>query len=122
MTRPKRSDAYPASMLSALIRALESGEFFIPCDSPQVKPASLRLHFYGLLGALRNEGKPEFADSLMLVLSSEPPGLWIRGKDLSPIGELVSAALGAALPGENPPLPEEDPEDIFDRIMKGKML
>lgn len=116
MTRPKRSDAYPASMLSALIRALESGELFIPC-SPQVKPASLRLHFYGLLGALRLEGKPEFSDSLMLVVSADPPGMWIRTKELGPIGELVASALK----GDNPPPSEEDPEDIFDRIMKGKM-
>ena len=116
MSRPKRSDAYPASMLLALEKALETGGLFIPCPGP-IKPQALRLQFYGLIGALRAEGKTELANAVSIVLSTEPLGIWLRPRDLSSIGELVSQAL--ASPGENPPLPE-DPEDIFDRIMKGK--
>jgi len=117
MSRPKRSDAYPASMLLALEKALETGGLFIPCPGP-IKPPALRLSFYGLIGALRAEGKAELANAVSISLSSEPPGLWLRPRDLSSLGELVSQALEAA--GENPPSQPEDPEDIFDRIMKGK--
>lgn len=123
MSLPKRSEAYPPSMLLALTRAIDQGELFIPCPGA-IKPKALRLQFYGLVGALRAESKPELANAVGFFPSDDPPGLWLRLRDLSGIGQLVASALGEPS-GENPSSPAsssslEDPEDIFDRIMKGK--
>lgn len=116
MPRPKRSDAYPASMHSALNRALETGELFIPC-SPAIKPNALRLHFYGLIGALRAEGRAEIGDALGFYTQADPPGLWVRLKDLASIGALVADALKT--PEEIPPPAPESAADLFSRLAKG---
>lgn len=121
MSRPKRSDAYPASMMQALTLAFERGSLLIPVP-PGTKPAALRLHFYGLFGALRAEGKPEFPDALAIVLSSDPPGILISPREFGNIGSIVAAALVENLPRETPPSeePAENLGDMLSRILGDK--
>lgn len=121
MTTARASDAYPAPMLDALHRAFSLGELFIPCpQAGKILPSTLRLQFYGLIAALRREGKSELANSLGFYTQSEPPGLWIKLKDRSAFGNLVAAALAsneAPPDGENPPSGElESPEAAFKRL------
>lgn len=94
MPSPRASSAYPASMLQALLLAAETGEFFIPCDDG-TKPNNLRLQFYGLLGALKREGRGELRETLLLTLTTEPPGLLIAWRDAGKIGALVQRAIDA---------------------------
>lgn len=118
MTTPRASDAYPAPMLEALNRAFSLGELFIPCPG-SIKPATLRLQFYGLIAALRREGRSELANSLGFYTQSEPPGLWIKLKDLSALGELVSAALADQGETLSPAPSDDDASAALDRILKG---
>ena len=117
MSTPRASSAFPPLMHDAMQRALDLGEFFIPCPG-KISPAALRLQFYGLISALRAEGKTELGNSLGFYLSADPRGLWLRLKDLGDIGSRISEALKS--PGENLPASSEDLSDAFDRIMQGE--
>lgn len=115
MPSPRASSAYPYPMLRALERAVETGELFIPCDDT-IKPNNLRLQFYGLLGALKREGKPEFGETLQLTLATDPPGLRLAWRDTGKIGALVQRALEADL-SESSADPSES--SLFESLTGG---
>lgn len=119
MSTPRNSGAYPPAMILALERALDTGEFIIPCPG-KTSPAALRLQFYGLGKTLRREGKPELIDALGFYLQSDPPALLIKVKDLGEISSLVSSALEADAPGENLPTSAESAEAALARILGEK--
>jgi len=120
MTLPKRVDAYPASMLDALSRAVSLGHLLIPCPPERgITPSALRLRFYGLFHALRAENKPEFPAALTLRLQANPPGLLLQLRDKDPLGSLVSDSLSTP-PSAEPLASESAPDPLeaaFRRIL-----
>lgn len=121
MTRPKRSDAYPAPYLHALRKVAETGEDF---TIPTASPIAMRLNFYGLFGALRAEGKPELP-SLVSIFIIPPenggPAITIRLKNAGDLAQDITKALSNA--GEPPPEtgPQEDEyEAAIARILGEK--
>lgn len=124
MATPRGSSAYPAPLMAALTRALSGEEILIPCpDADGIKPNTLRLQFYGLMGALKREGKGEYSETLLLTLQAEPPALRLTWRDSGRIGALVARALEAPpTPEGDFPLPTEsdDAAAAFARIMQGE--
>lgn len=112
MTRAKNTTAYPSLMLTGLERAVDLGELVIPTAAP----SALRLQYYGLIGALRHEGKTELADLVSFHIQHDPSALVIRLKDTAGIMQDLAAALGA------PPQPSasEEAAAALDRILGGK--
>ena len=98
MSTPLNSAAYPAAFLDALAQAGEKGSLSIPCP----KPAALRLRFYGLVGALRKEGKPEIVENLGFYIRENPLRLDIVRKSLDDEAALVAAALGSSPSASDP--------------------
>lgn len=123
MATPRGSSAYPAPLMAALTRAMAGEEILIPCpDADGIKPNTLRLQFYGLMGALKREGKGEYSETLLLTVQAEPPALRLAWRDSGRIGALVARALEAA-PSEGeipPPTESDDAAAAFARIMQGE--
>lgn len=107
MSTPLSSAAYPAAFFEALAQAGEKGSLSIPCPNP----AAMRLRFYGLVRALRKEGKPELVENLGFYIRENPPRLEILRKSLDDEAALVAAALGS-------PQSEADPAaEALKRIL-----
>lgn len=99
-------------MLDALKTTHASGSLFIAWP----KPNALRLQFYGLSRALRNEGKPELCDGIGFYTQSNPPGLWLRLKDTSDISTAIAAAIGENIPTASPSSPVAEAEALLSRL------
>lgn len=102
-------------MLEALTHAQETGFLRIPCENP----AYLRLRFYGLLKALRKEGKTELADGLIFRIPKNTPELVIEATGATPLDATITAAIKAA--GREIPQtsPSFDAEAALERILNG---
>ena len=101
-------------MLDALERAFSQGELVIPTE----KPAALRLHFYGLGGALRKEGKSEIFDGIAFLIRKDPSRLILSLREQTQFGEEVARALAG---GNSPPQesPTSEAEAALARILGG---
>lgn len=115
MSLPRNSSAYPSTLLAAVQRAADLGEFVIPTKNPR----ALRLQLQGLRGALRREGAAQTIDSIMFCLQENPPALILKTRDNTPEALDVFAALGDnPLPALSPALAEQA-EDLLSRILSG---
>lgn len=115
MSLPRNSSAYPSTLLAAVQRAADLGEFVIPTKNPR----ALRLQLQGLRGALRREGAAQTIDSIMFCLQENPPALILKTRDNTPEALDVLAALGDnPLPAPSPALAEQA-EDLLSRILSG---
>lgn len=114
MSLPKTSAAYPPAMLAALDQAQREGEVIIPTLTPLV----LRMQFQGLRGALRKEGKPELADTVIFLIEKNPDRFIIRLRANMPGMSDVEAAINSrptsAASGKSA---TEESEASLDRIL-----
>lgn len=118
MSLPRNSSAYPPSLLAAVQRAADLGEFVIPTKNPR----ALRLQLQGLRGALRRENTSSTIDGVMFCLQAEPPALVIKSRDNTPEALEVLAALGKSpqpSTPDNSALLAEQAEDLLARILSG---
>ena len=119
MSLPRNSSAYPSSLLAAVQRAADLGEFIIPTKNPR----ALRLQLQGLRGALRRENASATIDSVMFCLQDSPPALVIKSRDNTPEALEVLAALGStpkpSATLEQSALLADQAEDLLARILSG---